>query len=206
MYFIKKKIKFNFNFNFYMTEEENEIPSDLKNDIQLAFDLFKNEKDKISKLKLRTLLFSFVMYKNSADDINNYIESQINPEKNEFSFDEVCDLVNLKLKNSKLKESDEIFSYITSYKNDNDNIKCNDLLQAYRNYEIDVSEDDIKEMMIYMNEDNYQKNKKLNDIAEIDENEDENENENIHENKELSKEIPSKISKSQFRKFYTNLK
>ena len=66
MYFIKKKIKFNFNFNFYMTEEENEIPSDLKNDIQLAFDLFKNEKDKISKLKLRTLLFSFVMYKNSA--------------------------------------------------------------------------------------------------------------------------------------------
>ena len=57
-----------------------------------------------------------------------------------------------------------------------------------------------------MNEDNYQKNKKLNDIAEIDENEDENENENIHENKELSKEIPSKISKSQFRKFYTNLK
>ena len=206
MYFIKKKIKFNFNFNFYMTEEENEIPSDLKNDIQLAFDLFKNEKDKISKLKLRTLLFSFVMYKNSADDINNYIESQINPEKNEFSFDEVCDLVNLKLKNSKLKESDEIFSYITSWKNDNDNIKCNDLLQAYRNYEIDVSEDDIKEMMIYMNEDNYQKNKKLNDIAEIDENEDENENENIHENKELSKEIPSKISKSQFRKFYTNLK
>ena len=206
MYFIKKKIKFNFNFNFYMTEEENEIPSDLKNDIQLAFDLFKNEKDKISKLKLRTLLFSFVMYKNSADDINNYIESQINPEKNEFSFDEVCDLVNLKLKNSKLKESDEIFSYITSWKNDNDNIKCNDLLQAYRNYEIDVSEDDIKEMMIYMNEDNYQKNKKLNDIAEIDENEDENENENIQENKELSKEIPSKISKSQFRKFYTNLK
>ena len=206
MYFIKKKIKFNFNFNFYMTEEENEIPSDLKNDIQLAFDLFKNEKNKISKLKLRTLLFSFVMYKNSADDINNYIESQINPEKNEFSFDEVCDLVNLKLKNSKLKESDEIFSYITSWKNDNDNIKCNDLLQAYRNYEIDVSEDDIKEMMIYMNEDNYQKNKKLNDIAEIDENEDENENENIHENKELSKEIPSKISKSQFRKFYTNLK
>ncbi len=204
MYFIKKKIKFNFNFNFYMTEEENEIPSDLKNDIQLAFDLFKNEKDKISKLKLRTLLFSFVMYKNSADDINNYIESQINPEKNEFSFDEVCDLVNSKLKNSKLKESDEIFSYITSWKNDNDNIKCNDLLQAYRNYEIDVSEDDIKEMMIYMNEDNYQKNKKLNDIAEIDENE--NENENIHENKELSKEIPSKISKSQFRKFYTNLK
>ena len=189
-----------------MTEEENEIPSDLKNDIQLAFDLFKNEKDKISKLKLRTLLFSFVMYKNSANDINSYIEEQINPEKNEFSFDEVCELVNLKLKNSKLKESDEIFSYITSWKNDNDNIKCNDLLQAYRNYEIDVSEDDIKEMMIYMNEDNYQKNKKLNDIAEIDENEDENENENIHENKELSKEIPSKISKSQFRKFYTNLK
>ena len=185
-----------------MTEEENEIPSDLKNDIQLAFDLFKNEKNKISKLKLRTLLFSFVMYKNSADDINSYIEEQINPEKNEFSFDEVCELVNLKLKNSKLKESDEIFSYITSYKNDNDNIKCNDLLQAYKNYEIDVNEDDIKEMMQYMNEENYQKNKNLNDNN----NEEIEENENENENKDLSKEIPSKISKSQFRKFYTNLK
>ena len=185
-----------------MIEEENEIPSDLKNDIQLAFDLFKNEKEKISKLKLRTLLFSFVMYKNSANEINNYIEQQINPEKSEFSFDEVCELVNLKLKNSKLKESDEIFSYITSYKNDNDNIKCNDLLQAYKNYEIDVNEDDIKEMMQYMNEDHYQKNKKLNENEEIDE----NENENNNENKELSKEIPSKISKSQFRKFYINLK
>ena len=82
-----------------MIEEENEIPSDLKNDIQLAFDLFKNEKEKISKLKLRTLLFSFVMYKNSASDINNYIEEQINPEQEEFSFNEVCDFVNLKLKN-----------------------------------------------------------------------------------------------------------
>ena len=185
-----------------MIEEENEIPSDLKNDIQLAFDLFKNEKDKISKLKLRTLLFSFVMYKNSANEINNYIEQQINPEKSEFSFDEVCELVNLKLKNSKLKESDEIFSYITSYKNDNDNIKCNDLLQAYKNYEIDVNEDDIKEMMQYMNEENYQKNKNLNDNN----NEEIEENENENENKDLSKEIPSKISKSQFRKFYINLK
>ena len=51
-----------------------------------------------------------------------------------------------------------------------------------------------------MNEENYQKNKNLND------NNNEEIEENENENKDLSKEIPSKISKSQFRKFYINLK
>ena len=178
-------------------EENNEIPLDLKNDIQLAFDLFKNDKEKISKLKLRTLLFSFVMYKNSASDINNYIEEQINPEQEEFSFNEVCDLVNLKLKNSKLKESDEIFSYMTSLKNDNDNIQFDDLLKAFQNYEIEVSDDDIKEMMIYMNEDDKKNIKYMNNAPY---------NEDINEKKEIKEEIPNKISKSKFRKFYTNIK
>ena len=41
--------------------EENEMPLDIKNDIQLAFNLYKNENNKINKLKLRTIIFSFVM-------------------------------------------------------------------------------------------------------------------------------------------------
>ena len=47
-----------------MTDKD-EIPFELKNDIKIAFDLFKNENNKITKLKLRTLLFSF-------DEENNY--------------------------------------------------------------------------------------------------------------------------------------
>ena len=34
-----------------------ELSIDLKNDIELAFNLFKNENNKINKLKLRTMLF-----------------------------------------------------------------------------------------------------------------------------------------------------
>ena len=52
-----------------MSEEQREMSIDIKNDILLAFNLYKNENDKINKLKLRTLLFSFVMYKNSAEEI-----------------------------------------------------------------------------------------------------------------------------------------
>ena len=43
--------------------EQKEIPLDIKNDIKLAFDLYKNENNKINKLKLRTLLFFFFFFK-----------------------------------------------------------------------------------------------------------------------------------------------
>ena len=52
--------------------EKDEIPFELKNDIKIAFDLFKNENNKITKLKLRTLLFSFIMFRSSAGEINRY--------------------------------------------------------------------------------------------------------------------------------------
>ena len=55
--------------------DKDEIPFELKNDIKIAYDLFKNESNKITKLKLRTLLFSFIMYKYSASEINEYIET-----------------------------------------------------------------------------------------------------------------------------------
>ena len=94
--------------------EENEIPLDIKNDIQLAFNLYKNEKNKINKLKLRTILFSFVMYKYSASEINEFIESRTLKEKEFYSFDDVCDLVKEKLLESKERESDELFNYIVN--------------------------------------------------------------------------------------------
>ena len=50
--------------------DKDEIPFDLKNDIKIAYNLFKNENNKITKLKLRTLLFSFIMFESSAGDIN----------------------------------------------------------------------------------------------------------------------------------------
>ena len=61
-----------------MTEEV-EMPLDIKTDIEIAFNLMKSENNTINKLKLRTLLFSFVMYKYSAYDINKYIESKSSP-------------------------------------------------------------------------------------------------------------------------------
>ena len=62
--------------------ETKEIPDDIKKDIKLTLDLYKNENNKINKLKLRTLLFSFVMYKLSPSDINAYIDSKTSKENN----------------------------------------------------------------------------------------------------------------------------
>ena len=171
--------------------DENEIPPDLLNDIRLTFDLYKNEKEKISKLKLRTLLFSFCMYKSSASDINEYIESETDPDKEEFDFDIVCILVNQKLKSAKNKDADEIFNYMIankSDKNDTDNLKSEDFSKAFKKYGIDASDAEIREMMKYMTS-----NKKKDEDSEQEEEEEENE-----------EDIPEKINKVQFKKFYTS--
>jgi hypothetical protein len=74
-----------------------EMTDDLKNDLEIAFNIFKNENNKISKLKLRTLVFSFCMYKSSAKDINDYITGDIDGKKDEFSFEDLYKLVYQKL-------------------------------------------------------------------------------------------------------------
>ena len=72
--------------------DEIEMSLDLKTAIRIAFDLLKNEKNKINKLKLRILLFSFAMYKYSTNEINEYIEKTY--EKQElFSFNDAYDLL-----------------------------------------------------------------------------------------------------------------
>jgi hypothetical protein len=73
-----------------------EMNENMKNDIQIAFNLFKNDKGVINKLKMRTLLFSFAMYKSSPKDINDYI-SEVYPNQKEFTYEQLLKLVNSKL-------------------------------------------------------------------------------------------------------------
>ena len=130
--------------------EETEIPLDIKNDIKLAFNLYKNENNKINKLKLRTLLFSFIMYKYSASDINQFIESRTLKEKELYSFDDVCDLIKEKLIESKERDSDELFNYIVNNKNENSKMSKAQLQEAFKSNDIDVDEKEIDKMMEYM--------------------------------------------------------
>ena len=130
--------------------DDTEIPLDLKNDIQLAFNLYKNENNKINKLKLRTILFSFIMYKYSASDINDFIESRTLKEKELYNFDDVCDLIKEKLAESKERDSDELFNYIVNNKNENSKMTKKQLKDAFDSNHIDVDEKEIDKMIEYM--------------------------------------------------------
>ena len=134
-----------------MTDKD-EIPFELKNDIKIAYDLFKNESNKITKLKLRTLLFSFIMFKSSAGEINKYIEDTISPSQELFSLDELYLLIKLKLKEAKEKEADELI-YAINGNETSEIVKESDFLKALQKHKIDMNEKDVKEMFQYMNDD-----------------------------------------------------
>jgi organic radical activating enzyme len=171
--------------------EENEIPLDIKNDIQLAFNLYKNEKNKINKLKLRTILFSFVMYKYSASEINEFIESRTLKEKEFYSFDDVCDLVKEKLLESKERESDELFNYIVNNKKDKTEInKMNkaQLMNAFKENEINIEENELDKMFEYI---------------QRKDNEEEEEN---AENEEKKSNEKKDVGRNGFKKFYIERK
>jgi hypothetical protein len=72
-----------------------EVSNNLKNDLQIAFNLFKNEKNLIPKVKLRTLIYSFLMYKLSPKDINEFIYESFDKQE-EFSFEDLINLINPK--------------------------------------------------------------------------------------------------------------
>ena len=134
-----------------MTEKD-EIPFELKNDIKIAYDLFKNESNKITKLKLRTLLFSFIMFKSSAGEINKYIEDTISPSQELFDLDELYLLIKLKLKEAKEKEADELI-YAINGNETSEIVKESDFLKILQKHKIDMNEKDVKEMFQYMNDD-----------------------------------------------------
>ena len=183
--------------------EETEIPLDIKNDIELAFNLYKNENNKINKLKLRTLLFSFIMYKYSASDINEYIESRTLKEKELYTFDDVCDLVKEKLLDSKARDSDELFNYIVNNKNENSKMTKHQLSEAFKSNQIEVDEKELDKMIEYMKR------------GQNDENRKEQEEENV-ENEEREKEEGGKkkkkksnskdVTREQFKNFYVEQK
>ena len=151
-----------------MTDKD-EIPFELKNDIKIAYDLFKNESNKITKLKLRTLLFSFIMFKSSAGEINKYIEDTISPSQELFDLDELYLLIKLKLKEAKEKEADELI-YAINGNETSEIVKESDFLKILQKHKIDMNEKDVKEMFQYMNDDineeiNNNTNKKENTIT-----------------------------------------
>lgn len=186
--------------------EETEIPLDIKNDIELAFNLYKNENNKINKLKLRTLLFSFVMYKYSASEINEFIESRTLKEKELYSFDDVCDLVKEKLLESKERDSEELYNYILNNKTQNKQKKDKEkpkkvtksiLSSAFESSNIDIEEKEIEQMLEYMK----RKQIEETDEAEIEQQPEENEKE-----KNNDKKKETSITMSQFRQFYVEQK
>ena len=170
--------------------DDNEIPLDIKNDIQLAFNLFKNENNKINKLKLRTLLFSFIFYKFSASDINKFIETKTLKDKELYTFDDVCDFIKEKLLEAKARESDELFNYIVNNKNENSKMSRKQLSEAFKNNEIDVDDEELDKMIEYMKKKQFDEYEGM----ELDE-------------EELKKATLSKdIYRNQFKKFYVEQK
>ena len=130
--------------------EHKEIPADIKDDIKLAFDLYKNENNKINKLKLRTLLFSFIMYKSSPSEINEYIDSKETNGKELFTFDDVCDLITEKFEEAKESDADELYDYIVNNKNDSSKITKKQISNAFQSCNIDLDEKEIDKMIDYM--------------------------------------------------------
>ena len=137
--------------------EKDEIPFELKIDIKIAFDLFKSESNKITKLKLRTLLFCFMMFKSSAAEINRYIEETISPTQEFFNFDEFSLLIKLKLKEAKLKEANELL-YAINGNDTSEIVKESDFLKLLQKHKIDINENEVKEMFQFINEDEDNKN------------------------------------------------
>ena len=190
------------------TKQENassEMPLDIKTDIKMAFDFMKSENNTINKLKLRTLIFSFVMYKYSAKDINDYIDSQLRdmgmPEdKENFTFDEVCTLINERLESAREREADELFDYIAGKRNNAEKITIRELDNIFSNYKLGVEMEDLNKMMNYMNN---------NIEAELNEDEEENkeDEEEIKFNEIMKKKKKNNtVTREQFKKFYAEKK
>ena len=183
-----------------------EMPLDIKTDLKIAFDFMKNETNTINRLKLRTLVFSFVMYKYSAKEINEYIEEQMkdlgmSDDQENFTFEELCAIISPRLEEAKERESDELFNYISSKKNYVNKISKKELENIFSNYKLGIEQEDLNKMINYMvSTDEVGQNNEL--LSE--ENEEDEEEIKIEENKK-KKKINS-VTREQFKKFYTEKK
>ena len=184
-----------------------EMPLDVKTDLKIAFDFMKNETNTINRLKLRTLVFSFVMYKYSAKEINEYIEEQMkelgmSDEQENFTFEELCAIISPRLDEAKERESDELFNYISSKKNYVNKISKKELENIFNNYKLGIEQEDLNKMINYMvsNDEFGQNNEQLSE-----ENEEDEEEIKIEESIKKKKKINS-VTREQFKKFYTEKK
>ena len=137
-----------------------ELNDDDKNDLLLGFNLFKNNKDKVSKAKLRCLLFSFAMYKSAPNDINEFINYNY-PKQEEFTYEELRNLMTLKNHTTKEKDIDDTWHLIqtkSSFSADKD------LLKAMINAGVDTNEKEILEMIECI-KDNYGASSNENDTT-----------------------------------------
>ena len=184
-----------------------EMPLDIKTDLKIAFDFMKNETNTINRLKLRTLVFSFVMYKYSAKEINEYIEEQMkdlgmSDDQENFTFEELCAIISPRLEEAKERESDELFNYISSKKNYVNKISKKELENIFSNYKLGIEQEDLNKMINYMvSTDEIGQNNEL--LSE--ENEEDEEENKIEENIKKKKKINS-VTREQFKKFYTEKK
>ena len=184
-----------------------EMPLDIKTDLKIAFDFMKNETNTINRLKLRTLVFSFVMYKYSAKEINEYIEEQMkdlgmSDDQENFTFEELCAIISPRLEEAKERESDELFNYISSKKNYVNKISKKELENIFSNYKLGIEQEDLNKMINYMvSTDEVGQNNEL--LSE--ENEEDEEENKIEENIKKKKKINS-VTREQFKKFYTEKK
>ena len=184
-----------------------EMPLDIKTDLKIAFDFMKNETNTINRLKLRTLVFSFVMYKYSAKEINEYIEEQMkdlgmSDDQENFTFEELCAIISPRLEEAKERESDELFNYISSKKNYVNKISKKELENIFSNYKLGIEQEDLNKMINYMvSTDEVGQNNEL--LSE--ENEEDEEENKIEENMKKKKKINS-VTREQFKKFYTEKK
>lgn len=124
------------------------LTEDIKNDLLLAFNMYKNDENKINKLKLRTILFSFAMYKAPPKDINEYISEHF-PKQEEFTYEELCKLVFYKLKSIKEKEAEDLFFFINGGKGVS-HFSKDDISSVYEKNGIDISDREINEMLSFM--------------------------------------------------------
>ncbi len=141
--------RISYNRNTAKNTNTDDITEDLKNDLLLAFNLYKSEDNKINKTKLRTILFSFAMYKSSPKQINDYI-SEFFPKQEEFTFDNLLVLIFYKLKNLKEIEADSLFSIIGGGKSHQNQINKSDISKALESNGIEISDKEINEMMCFI--------------------------------------------------------
>ena len=185
----------------------NEMPLDITTDLKLAFDFMKNENNTINKLKLRTLIFSFIMYKYSAKDINEYIDDQMKElgiplDQENFTFEETCNIIKERLEDAREREAYELFGYISTKKSYTDKISKKELENIFENYKLGVDAEDLEKMMNYMvNNDETEPNNE----SSVEENEEDEEDNKIEAKNKKKKKI-NFVTRDQFKNFYTEKK